>query len=110
MNKILSNFRLRPAIQELLYQGLNEKEFNDLVSDYCPNNYNQFTNGQDKKKKAEALIDYTDSYREIKELLESIKKINPTAYKKYNLTLYDDLSKLSDKQKRAICQPLRTLL
>lgn len=105
MNKILSNFRLRPAIQELLYQGLNEKEFNDLVSDYCPNVYNQFINGQDKKKKAEALIDYTDSYREIKELLESIKKINPTAYKKYNLTLYDDLSKLSNKQKRAICQP-----
>lgn len=105
MDKILSNFRLRPAIQELLCQGLNEKELNDLVSDYCPNSYNQFTNGQDKKQKAEALIDYTDSYREIKELLESIKKINPTAYKKYNLTLYDDLSKLSDEQKRAFCQP-----
>ena len=74
MDKILSNFRLRPAIQELLYQGLNEKEFNDLVYDYCPNVYNQFINGQDKKQRAEALVDYTESYREIKELLESIKK------------------------------------
>ena len=46
-----------------------------------------------KKQKAEALVDYTDSHREIKGLLESIKKINPTAYKKYNLTLYDDVSR-----------------
>lgn len=89
MDRILSNFRLRPAIQELLYQGLNEKEFNDLVYDYCPNVYNQFINGQDKKQRVEALIDYTDSYREIKELLKSIKKIYPEAYKKYSLTLYD---------------------
>ena len=47
---MLYNFRLRTVIRELLYQGLDEEEFNDLVYNYFPDVYNQFTNGQNKKQ------------------------------------------------------------
>ena len=57
---MLYNLRLRIVIRELLYQGLGEEEFNDLVYDYFPDVYSQFTNGQNKSQRIRNLIDYAD--------------------------------------------------
>ena len=84
---MLYNFRLRKVIRELLYQGLDEEEFNDLVYDYFPDVYNQFTNGQNKKQRVRILIEYADKHREIEQLLEGIKNINPKVYQEYESKL-----------------------
>merc|ERR1712117_95196 len=71
------------VIRELLYQGLDEEEFNDLVYDYFPDVYSQFTNGQNQSQKVRILIEYADKHREIEQLLEVIKNINPKVYQEY---------------------------
>ena len=84
---MLYNLRLRIVIRELLYQGLGEEEFNDLVYDYFPDVYSQFTNGQNKSQRIRNLIDYADKHREIEKLLEGIKNINPKVYQEYESEL-----------------------
>ncbi|ABG51317.1 protein of unknown function DUF900, hydrolase-like [Trichodesmium erythraeum IMS101] len=84
---MLYNFRLRKVIRELLNQDLPEEEFNDLVYDYFPDVYNQFTNGQNKKQRVRILIEYADKHREIERLLEGIKNINPKVYQEYESKL-----------------------
>ena len=84
---MLYNFRLRTVIRELLNKDLPEEEFNDLVYDYFPDVYNQFTNGQNKKQRVRILIEYADKHREIEQLLEGIKNINPKVYQEYESKL-----------------------
>ena len=84
---MLYNLRLRIVIRALLYQGLGEEEFNDLVYDYFPDVYSQFTNGQNKSQRIRNLIDYADKHREIEKLLEGIKNINPKVYQEYESEL-----------------------
>ncbi|MCL2928268.1 MAG: alpha/beta hydrolase [Trichodesmium sp. MAG_R01] len=90
---MLYNFRLRTVIRELLYQGLDEEEFNDLVYNYFPDVYNQFTNGQNKKQRVRILIEYADKHREIEQLLEGIKNINPKVYQEYESEFEEKPSK-----------------
>ena len=84
---MLYNFRLRIDIRELLTNGITETELNDLVYTYFPTVYNQFTSGQNKKQRVRTLIEYADNHREIEQLLENIKKINPDVYQEYEAKL-----------------------
>ena len=48
---MLYNLRLRIVIRKLINEALTLEEFNDLVSDYFPDVYWQFTNGQKNRQK-----------------------------------------------------------
>ena len=84
---MLYNLRLRIVIRKLINEALTPEEFNDLVSDYFPDVYWQFTNGQNQAQRIRNLIDYADKHREIEQLLEGIKNINPKVYKEYESEL-----------------------
>ena len=58
---------------EQLLEALPEEEFNDLVYNYFPDVYNQFTNGQNKNKRVILLIEYADNHGEIEQLIEAIE-------------------------------------
>ena len=84
---MLYNLRRIIVIGKLLNEYLPEEEFNDLVYNYFPDVYNQFTNGQNKKQRVRILIEYADKHREIEQLLEGIKNINPKVYQEYESKL-----------------------
>ena len=79
--------KIRKSLRALLTNNIAVSEFNDLVYAYFPNVYTQFTIGQNKGQRVQTLIDYADTHREIKQLLEGIKKINPKVYQEYKSEL-----------------------
>ena len=105
---MLYNLKLRIVIRKLINEALTPEEFNDLVYDYFPDVYRQFTNGQNQPQRVRTLIDYADKHREIEKLLERIKNINPEVYQEYESELGENSPPPppENTEKPPIVQPL----
>jgi hypothetical protein len=67
-------------LRTFLVSSLTDEELSDLCFDSFRSVYNQFTAGQTKSARVRLLVEYAERHRQLKQLVERTKELNPDAY------------------------------